>query len=102
MLVVTELIVSGTQCIPVFLPPYGFIYIAKSFIWLVYYAVHDTVVDLRQGSYGPKFLSISCSFSENLAKSYVGAPWRVGTLSYGESWIHPCNVSFMTRLSRCH
>ena len=28
----------------------------------------------------PKIFSISCSFSENLAKSYVSAhPWRVGT-----------------------
>ena len=31
----------------------------------------------------PKIFSISYSFSQNLAKSYVGAP------SYGESWIRP-------------
>ena len=39
----------------------------------------------------PKIFSISCSFSQNLAKSYVGAPppWRVGAPSYGESWIRP-------------
>ena len=32
---------------------------------------------------GVQILSISCSFSENLAKSYVGAspPWRVGAPS---------------------
>ena len=33
----------------------------------------------------PKIFSISCSFSENLAKSYVGA-----SPSYRESWIRPC------------
>ena len=27
---------------------------------------------------GVQILSLSCSFWENLAKSYVGAPWRVG------------------------
>ena len=33
----------------------------------------------------PKIFSISCSFSQNLAKSYVGArTWRVG------AWIRPC------------
>ena len=36
----------------------------------------------------PKIFSISCSFSENLTKSYVGAPpQRVGAPSYRESWI---------------
>ena len=36
----------------------------------------------------PKIISISCSFSENLAKSYVGAhPTRIGAPSYRESWI---------------
>ena len=29
-------------------------------------------------------------FFEILTKLYVGAPWRVGTLSYRESWICPC------------
>ena len=33
----------------------------------------------------PKMFSISCSFWENLAKSYVDAP-------VGESWIRPCAV----------
>ena len=41
----------------------------------------------------PKIFLISCSFSQNLAKSYVGAPPpppRVGATSYGKSWICPC------------
>ena len=38
----------------------------------------------------PKIFSISCSFSRNLAKSYVGALRRVGAPFYGESWIRPC------------
>ena len=29
----------------------------------------------------PEIFSMSCSFSQNLAKSYVGNPWRVGTPS---------------------
>ena len=41
----------------------------------------------------PKIFSISCSFSENLAKSYNGAPVRVGVPSYGDSWIRPWNNS---------
>ena len=53
----------------------------------------DAVADLRGGggrapdarlSLRPKIFSISCTFSKNLAKSYVGAP------SCGESWIRPC------------
>ena len=38
---------------------------------------------------GVQILSISCSFWENLAKSYVGVPslWRVGAPTSGESWI---------------
>ena len=36
---------------------------------------------------GVQILSISCSFWENLKKSYVGAPWRVGTPISGKSWI---------------
>ena len=31
------------------------------------------------------FLNFMQFIFENLAKSYVGAPWRVGALSYGES-----------------
>ena len=38
----------------------------------------------------PKIFLISCSFLENLTKSYVGAPQRVGAPSYRESWIRPC------------
>ena len=43
----------------------------------------------------PEIFSISCSFSENLANSYVGAfppplpPRTVGAPSYGEFWIRP-------------
>ena len=52
------------------------------------------VADLGGGAPGaaplrPKIFSNSCSFSQNLAKSYVGAPRRVGAPSYGESWIRP-------------
>ena len=36
-----------------------------------------------------KIFSISCTFSENLAKSYVGAPLEGWRPSYGESWIRP-------------
>ena len=39
----------------------------------------------------PKIFSISYSFSQNLSKSYVGAPPppRAGAPSYGKSWIRP-------------
>ena len=38
-----------------------------------------------------EILSISRSFCENLAKSYVGAPpWAVGAPSSGKSWIRHC------------
>ena len=36
-----------------------------------------------------KIFLISCSFSQNLAKSYVGAPPRPGAPSYGKCWIRP-------------
>ena len=38
---------------------------------------------------GVEILSISCSFGENLAKSYVGAPlpWGVDARTSGKSWI---------------
>ena len=39
------------------------------------------------GPPGVEILSISCSFWENWAKSYVGAPWAVGASSSGKSWI---------------
>ena len=46
------------------------------------------VADLRQGGReGVKILSISCSFWENLAKSYVDAPPGVGAPSSGKSWV---------------
>ena len=54
------------------------------------------VVDLRGGRgtcaapQGAQILSISCSFWENLAKSYVGAPRGVGAPSSGKSWIRHC------------
>ena len=37
-----------------------------------------------------QILSISCSFWENLPKSYVGAPRRVGAPFSGKSWIRHC------------
>ena len=37
-----------------------------------------------------QILSISCSFCENLAKSYVGAPRGVGVPSSEKSWIRHC------------
>ena len=42
-------------------------------------------------SLGVQILSISCSFRENLAKSYVGTPWRVGTPTSGEILDPPLN-----------
>ena len=49
-----------------------------------------TVADLRGALPWPKIFSISCSFSENLANSYVGAfPWRVRTPSYGRGIMDP-------------
>ena len=38
---------------------------------------------MRDAPLDVQILSISCSFGENLAKSYVGAPWRVGAPTYG-------------------
>ena len=39
----------------------------------------------------PKIFSISCSFSQNLAKyNMLAPPRRVGAPSYGVSWIRPC------------
>ena len=65
----------------------------------------ETVADLGGGCprralpLRPKIFSISCSFSHNLVKSYVGAPWRVGAPSYGESWIRPWEVWYYQRKS---
>ena len=59
----------------------------------------STVADLRGGAgdarppLGAQILSISCSFWENLAKSYVGAPpWGVGAPSSGKSWIRHWSI----------
>ena len=44
-----------------------------------------------------QILYISCSFSENLIKSYVGAPWRVGAPRQGNpgsATVYMCNLSF--------
>ena len=47
------------------------------------------MADLRGGARdappGAQILSISCSFGENLAKSYVGAPRGVGRPLFGET-----------------
>ena len=57
----------------------------------------QSVADLKGGGEGctpvpgVQILSISCSFWENLPKSYVGAlSWRVGAPSSGKSWIRHC------------
>ena len=55
----------------------------------------STLADARgvpgmHAPWGIQILSFSCSFCENLANLYVGPPWRIGTPSYRESWIHPC------------
>ena len=56
---------------------------------------NNAVADLGGAPSGtpprPKIFSISCSFSQNLAKSYVGAPLNGWRPSYGESWIRACN-----------
>ena len=44
--------------------------------------------------YGPKFSQFHAVFSQNLAKSYVGAPPRAGAPYYGKSWIRPWNDWF--------
>ena len=45
--------------------------------------------------YGPKFSQFHAVFSQNLAKSYVGAPLpRAGAPYYGKSWIRPWNDWF--------
>ena len=50
-----------------------------------------------------KIFSISCSFSEILANSYVGAsPWVVGTPSYGKSWIRPWLRLATIRIFMCY
>ena len=56
----------------------------------------NPVADLRGAQGTPhrvQILSISCSFWENLAKSYVGVPppRRVGAPSSGKSWIRHWN-----------
>ena len=51
--------------------------------------LHSKILDARPPP-RVQILSISCSFSEILAKSYVGAPRGVGAPSSGKSWIHHC------------
>ena len=51
------------------------------------------VADLRGARGTPpgvQIISISCSFWQNLTKSYVGA-WRVGTSTSRKSWIRHCS-----------
>ena len=64
------------------------LYAVQSFVLLseyfIQWRIHERPLPL------PKFFSISCSFSENLAKSYVGDPPPPGgwdAPSYGESSI---------------
>ena len=65
-------------------------------------SVHETLPDAVAylgGTPGPNF-SHFMHFFEILAKSHVGAPWRVGAPSYRESWIRPWDTmslyDFMT------
>ena len=52
--------------------------------------LHSKILDAPPPP-GVQILSISCSFWEILAKSYVGAPlWGVGAPSSGKSWIRHC------------
>ena len=45
---------------------------------------------------GVQILLISCSFWEILAKSYVDAPWRVGTPTSWKSWIRHWVVDLLS------
>ena len=65
-----------------------------------------SVVDLRGGARDAcrpppdiQILSISCSFGEILAKSYVGAPQGVGAPSSGKSWIHHWHSCYLVYFS---
>ena len=64
-----------------------------------------SVVDLRGGAGDAcrppdiQILSISCSFWEILAKSYVGAPPGVGAPSSGKSWIHHWHSCYLVYFS---
>ena len=49
---------------------------------------------------GVQILSIMCNFWENLAKSYVGALWRVGAPNSRKSWIRHC-VPLLSLLLQC-
>ena len=62
-----------------------------------HHAQLTSVADPEGGTSAPplrtKIFLISCSFSENLANLYAGAPsWRVDAPSYGKSWIRPWNI----------
>ena len=61
----------------------------RPYIWEILYPS----LSLQWRIQGGRPFSISCSFWENLTKSYVGAPpRRVGAPSYRESWIRPWPV----------
>ena len=50
--------------------------------------------------FGVQILSILCSFYENLLKSYVGKPWRVGAPTSGKSWIRNGQFLELSRMQR--
>ena len=56
----------------------------------------DAVAYLWVLPYSLFLVSISCSFLENLAKSYVGAPRRVGAPSYENPGSAPGKFSVIT------
>ena len=67
--------------------------ILKIFLFIILYTKQVPVADLGGGRrgrappLGTQILSISCSFRENLAKSYVGAPPGELAPPLGKSWI---------------
>ena len=65
----------------------------------------NSVADLRAGARDAPLLGDPNSFNfmqflENLAKSYVGAPWSVGAPASEKSWIRHCKglLLFLTVL----
>ena len=67
---------------------------AKGRYTLIQWRIYIVKFWTRAPPPGVQILSISCSFWENLAKSYVGGPpWRVGAPSSRKSWIRHCNLS---------
>ena len=49
-----------------------------------------------------QILLISCSVWGNLVKAYVGAPWRIGALTSGKSWIRQCEWCGHSNPTCCH